>query len=202
MENAAPGTPGKKINWEKVSLIALLAFGIVFLFLLLFSLFGGNRSQSNHTTTSDLINTKEIATLSVSEFVYNGIARTYKENGEPDYNVLYNSTVKVSVDAESIDYVVDEEHKTVTFIFPEIEIENPVIDVDSLSTIPDKNDLYIDEVIKLCRNDALEEAKKSEKLITSAQENLKSIMEAWYSPSFKGYSFEYQFGALEGGDAK
>lgn len=202
MENAAPGTPGKKINWERVSLIALLAFGVVFLFLLLFSLFGGNRPQTNHSTTSDLINTKEIATLSVSEFVYNGIARTYKENGEPDYNVLYNSTVKVSVDADRIDYAVDEEKKTVKFIFPEIEVGNPVIDVDSLSTIPDKHDLYIDEVIRLCRNDALEEAKKSEKLITSAQENLKSIMEAWYSPVFEGYTFEYQFGAPEGGEGK
>ena len=193
---------GKKVNWEKVSLIALLAFGVVFLILLIFSLFGGIHPQSHHTTTSDLINTKEIATLSVSEFVYNGIARTYKENNEPDYNVLYNSIVKVSIDADSIGYAVDEENKIVTFFFPEIEIGNPVIDVESLRTIPDKNDLYIDEVITLCRNDALEEAKKSEKLISSAQENLKSIMEAWYSPVFEGYMFEYQFGDSKGGETK
>ena len=202
MENAAPGTPGKKMNLEKVSLIVLLAFGVVFLFLLLFSLFGGNQPKTHHSTTSDLINTKEIATLSVSEFVYNGIARIYKENGEPDYNILYNSTVKVGVDADKIDYAVDEEHKTVTFIFPEIEIGKPVVDIDSISFIPDKKDLHSDEFISLCRNDALEEAKKSEKLITSAQENLKSIMEAWYSPVFEGYTFEYQFGATEGGEAK
>ena len=156
MDNAAPE---KKINWEKVSLIALIALGAVFLFL--FSAFGGNRPKTNHTTTSDLINTKEIATLSVSEFVYNGIARTYKANGEPDYNVLYNSTVKVSINADRIKYSVDAENKIVRFIFPEIEIGNPVIDINSLSTIPDKKDLYIDDVIKLCRSDALEEAKKS-----------------------------------------
>ena len=101
MDNTAPV---KKVNWEKVSLFALLAFGIVFLILILFSLFGGTSPKAQHSTTSDLINTKEIATLSVSEFVYNGIARTYKENGDHDYNVLYRSTVKVSVDADGIGY--------------------------------------------------------------------------------------------------
>ena len=194
--------PRKKVNWEKFSLFALLAFGVVFLFLLLFSAFGGNRLITRHVTTSDLINTKDIADLSVCEFVYNGIARTYKENGDPDYNILYNSTVKASIDADHISYNVDEKQKIVRFIFPEIEIGNPVIDVDSISTIPDKNDLYMDDVIKLCRSDALTEAKKSNKLISSAQENLKSIMEAWYSPVFDGYTFEYQFGSSEGGDGK
>ena len=81
MESKAPR---KKVNWEKFSLFALLAFGVVFLFLLLFSAFGGNRLITRHVTTSDLINTKDIADLSVCEFVYNGIARTYKENGDPD----------------------------------------------------------------------------------------------------------------------
>ena len=199
MESKAPR---KKVNWEKFSLFALLAFGVVFLFLLLFSAFGGNRLITRHVTTSDLINTKDIADLSVCEFVYNGIARTYKENGDPDYNILYNSTVKASIDADHIGYNVDEKQKIVRFIFPEIEIGNPVIDVDSISTIPDKNDLYMDDVIKLCRSDALTEAKKSNKLISSAQENLKSIMEAWYSPVFDGYTFEYQFGSSEGGDGK
>lgn len=199
MEKAAPD---KKVNWEKVSLIALLAFGVVFFVLLLFSLFGGDGPQAYHSTTSDLTNTKEIATLSVSEFVYNGIARTYKENGDPDYNVLYKSTVKVSVDADSIDYSVDEEKKIVTFIFPEIEIGRPMVDEKSIRIIPDRNDLHPDGLISLCRTDAYEEASKSEKLLSSAQENLKSIMEAWYSPVFEGYTFEYIFGAVEGGEAQ
>ncbi len=199
MENASPN---KKVNWEKVSLIALLAFGIVFLFLIIFSIFGESSPKIHHSTTSDLINTKEIARLSVSEFVYNGIARTYKENGDHDYNVLYRSTVKVSVDAEDIGYTVDEGQKKVTFILPEFNIENPLIDVSSISTIPDRKDLYPDELIRLCRTNAFEEASKSEKLISSAQENLKSIIEAWYSPVFEGYTFEYQFGTMEGGETE
>ena len=196
-------TSGKKTDWEKISLIALLAFGIVFLGLLVWNIFGGSGSRRiQQTTTSDLISTKEIATLSVSEFVYNGIAQSLKENGEPDYNVLYRSTVKVSVDADNLNYNIDEENKIVTFIFPELTIETPVVDVGSISLIPNRSDLYMDDVIKLCRSDAFAEANKSEKLVSSAQDNIRSIMEAWYSPVFEGYSFEYRFGATEGGGAE
>ena len=60
----------------------------------------------------------------------------------------------------------------------------------------------MDDVISLCRADALEEAKKSLKLISSAQENICTIIEAWYSPVLEGYSFEYQFSAAEGGDTE
>ncbi|MBR6442776.1 MAG: DUF4230 domain-containing protein [Clostridia bacterium] len=200
MESAAPG---KKTDWEKISLIGLLAFGVVILCLLLWNLLGGNSSRTvQQQTYSDLISTKEIATLSVSEFIYNGIAQTLKSNNEIDYNALYRSTVKVSIDANDIDYTVDDEQKIVTFIFPEFKIEDPVIDVRSVSLIPNRSDLYMDDVIKLCRSDALSEAKKSDKLISSARENLRSIIEGWYSPVLEGYSFEYRFGTAEGGEAK
>ena len=199
MENAVPD---KKTNWGKFILIALFVFGIILLFLILFPLFEKNNPREQHSTDSELINTNEIADLSVSEFIYNGIARAYKENGDHDYNVLYKSTVKVRVDAEGIDYAVDEEQKKVTFIFPEFEIGKPLIDISSISLIPDKKDLYSDELISLCRSNAIEEMSKSDKLISSARENLKSIIEAWYSPVFEGYSFEYQFGETEGGETE
>lgn len=193
----------KKPDPERVSTIGLLIFGAVFFVLLLGSLFGGKgSSRIRQTTTSDLINTKEISTLSVSEFVYNGIAQKLKENGDPDYNVLYRSTVKASVDAEKISYSIDEKNKTLTFVFPEITVEKPVIDVGAIRLIPDKKDLYIDDVIKLCREDANNEAQQSGKLISSAEDNIRSIMEAWYTPIFEGYTFEYVFNGSEGGDAK
>lgn len=194
--------PEKNNKWEKVTIALLAAAGVALFVLVLLSVFGGNSPQVHHVTKSDLINTKDISTLSVSEFIYNGIARTYKENGDHDYNVLYRSTVKVGIDADSIDYVVDEENKVVRFIFPEFSIQRPVIDEGSISIIPDRNDLHPNELITLCRNNALEEAQKSEKLISSARENLKSIIEAWYAPVFDGYTFDYQFGSAEGGEAK
>lgn len=110
--------------------------------------------------------------------------------------------MKVSINADSIGYTVDEAEKKVIFGFLEFKIENPLIDISSICTIPDRTDLYPDELIRLCRTSAMEEVGKSEKLISSAQENLKSIIEAWYSPVFEGYTFEYQFGASAGGEAE
>ena len=195
--------PKKKPDWEKITIRALIVLGAVLLFLLIWGLLKGNSSPRTHQqTSSDLINVKEISTLSVSEFVYNGIAQTFKDNGDHDYNVLYRSTVKVSVDADHIQYSIDDEQKTITFVFPEFKVENPVIDLNSIDFVPQQNNLHMDEIIKLCRSDALVEAQKSGKLISSAQDNLKSIMEAWYSPVFEGYTFKYTFATAEGGDAK
>ena len=193
----------KKIDWEKVFIIILAIVGVVFLVFLSHNLFGKSVTQNTQQqTSSNLINTKEIATLSVSEFIYNGIAQTYTENGDHDYNVLYKSTVKVSIEADKINYSVDEEKKIATFILPAFTIENPVIDIGSISTIPNRNDLFMDDIIRVCRSDALAEAKKSDKLIACAQENLQSMIEAWYSPFLEDYSFEYSFITEEGGESK
>ena len=196
-------TAKKKINVEIVTLYTLLGIGIVFCFLLLWNIFGKSSSNNvRHTTRSDVINTKEIETLSVSEFVYNGIAQSLKENGEPDYNVLYNATVKVSVDSDKTDFHIDESTKTIRFVFPEFTIEKPIIDIGSVRFIPSRNDLYMDDVINLCREDAYNEAQNSNKLILSAQENLRAIMEAWYSPVLEEYTFEYQFASAESGETE
>ena len=198
-KTARGGRPG----WERTALVALPALGVVFLALLLWGLAAGNGTPAvTQKTSSELISTKEIAELSVSEFVYNGIAQTYRANGEHDYNVLYRATVKAGVDAERITCEVDGERKTVVFNLPEFRIGTPVVDVGSIDTMPKQDNLYIDEVLKLCRKDVLAEAEKSGRFLASARENLKSAIEAWYSPVFEGYTFEYRFPDEEGGKGK
>ena len=193
----------KRIPNVVIFLILSIATGIVLLFLLLWNPFGGNSvGMIKQNSYSTLISTNEIAALSVSEFVYNGIAQSVKSNGEIDYNVMYKSTVKASVDANSISFVMDEGEKRVTFILPEFTIENPVINVGSIKFIPDREDLHMDNVIALCRRDALDETRKSDKFISIAQENLESILEAWYSPVLEGYSFEYQYETAKAGETE
>ena len=184
------------INWKNIAygIVCLLLFALPWLYTK-----GNNYKMSMQQSYSSLINTKEIAALSTSEFVYNGIVQSMKENGEVDYNVLYKSSVKVSIDASNIKYEIDDDHKTVTFIFPEFKFEKPAVDIKSLKWIPNNKDLQMDEIVALCRDDALTEAQKSEKLISSARDNLQSITEAWYSPVFQGYTFEYNFDSVEGG---
>ena len=186
----------------KTLLYISIGIGIISFILLLWNVYSENRFQtSKQHTFSELISTKDIATMSVSEFVYNGLAKSLKANGDIDYYALYKSTVKVSVDANNISYSVDDEQKKVTFYFPKFTIENPVIDIGSITLIPN-SDRFMEDVIKLCRSDALEEVTQSEKLIPSAQENLQSITEAWYSPVLEGYSFEFVFDAEVGGETE
>ena len=177
-----------------VAFIAVIIACVVMSVFIVMNIITQNDSGQEHfKSTSTLINTEEIAALSVSEFVYNGIAQIDKSNGEVDYNILYNSTVKVSVDAEHINYNVDEEGKVITFEFSEFTYESPIIDVDSLRFIPSEKAIGMKDAITLCRKDVLDEAKKSEKLILLAKDNLKSIIEAWYSSIFEGYRFEFVF---------
>ena len=181
-------------------LFVSLAIGLIILFFLVKNLLTVNSlSNKKQQNFLQLIHTEEIAALSVSEFVYNGIAQPLKEDGEIDYNVLYESTIKVSLDATDIQYIVNNEQKTVTFVFPEFKIEDPVIDIASIRFMPSKSNLLMDRVIAQCKEDARSEIKQSEKLITAAQENLKTIVEAWYSSVLEGYSFEYRFTTAKGG---
>ena len=190
-------------SFEKIALYVLFSVGVILLFFILTTFLSRNNAKlTMQNSHSDLINIKEIPTLSISEFVYNGIAQSLKSNGDINYNVLYKSTVKVSVNADDIQYEVDDTNKIITFFFPKFTIEKPIIDVGSISTIPNKGNLYMDEIISLCRDDALREAKKNQKLISSAKENIKSIIEAWYIPVLKGYSFEYKFGSEKGNEVK
>ena len=195
-------TAHKKIPWVKICLIVMLvACGFLFVRLLL-NLFDREPPKEYFRSSSTLINTEEIASLSVSEFIYNGIAQFEKSNGDIDCNILYNSTVKVSVDVENIRFDVDDKDKIVTFTFSEFTYRDPVIDPDSFRFIPSDKIVEIKDAIALCRKDALAEAKKSDKLLSLAEDNLKSIVEAWYSPIFDGYTFEFVFETVEGGEAE
>ena len=182
--------------WEKILLTVLRVSPVILLIVLLLSQCGkkGDKQKVQQTTTSDLISIEEISSLSVCEYAYNGIVQY------DDDHILYKSTVKVSADPEKIQYTVDEENKKVVFVIPELTVEQPVIDIDSNRFMDKGPALEIHEAIKICRNDAYQRARTSDKLIASARENLKAVIEAWYSSVLNGYTIEFQDDAAKGGD--
>ena len=107
---------------------------------------------------------------------------------------MYRSTVKVGINADDIALTVDDKQKIVTFNFPEFTIQKPLIDESSIEILPNKRDLFMDELLALCRNDVIEKTTDSNILVKSAEKNLESVIEAWYSSVFEGYSFEYWYG--------
>ena len=100
--------PFLKRYWKKICLILIIALCIFLAIKLTFNL---NPQKERFSTSSSLIDVKDIARLSVSEFLYNGIGQTFKSNGEPEMNILYEATVKASIDPEEIKCKVDDDKK-------------------------------------------------------------------------------------------
>jgi len=155
--------------------VAVVVFGI----LLVSNSEGSQGSKGFYDFKSVLVETINIGELSTSKLIHNGVVAVYDESGEKElYRVAYESTIKVGVQVKDIDIDVDFEQKTVKIILPPISVQNPDVDAGSLSFIPPNPDFDMTEAIATCREDARRKAEQSEELLETAEENLKSILEA------------------------
>lgn len=143
-------------------------------------------------TSSQLEQAIYIDELSTAEFIYNGIAEKYKEDNEDEIEcyVAYNSSVKVGIKMEDVKFKINKDKKKITPVLPALKINIATVDPDSISYIPKNPDIELKEVIKLCKEDAMREANDSKELYETAEENIKSVIEALLDPvvSSKGYS--------------
>ena len=139
----------------------------------------------------------DIGELSVSNIIFNGIVDMYAEGDADKENAIchvsYESTVKIGIDIEKIDFDIDTEAKQLRVILPEIMLQSPVIDVASLQFMPANPNIDIQTIIAACRNDALERAERADVLSHTADNNLRSIFEALTLPLLEeeGYTFVY-----------
>ena len=131
--------------------------------------------------SSQLVDALDIEELSTSNFIYNGIADIHKENSdEVSYSAVYHATVKAGVQVKDIHFEVDSSTKTIHFSLPEVYIQNISVDPSSIDILPHNAKTDLTTVLAACREDVNAEA--SDKLISSATENLKSIIEAFTMP--------------------
>lgn len=135
-------------------------------------------------TSTDLEEAVLISELSSAEFVYNAVAEKTDEDGAGDVicYIAYNATVKVGIDMEDVLFEVDDESRTVKATLPDITVTSVSVDTDSLSYIPKDPDLSLKEIIRLCKEDAVNGAQESETLYALAEENLQSVIEALLTP--------------------
>jgi len=175
---------------KKTKMFALLCIVLVVVILCML-LIDQSRRRAESNFRSLLIETIDIGDLSTSKLIHNGIVDVLTENGQKVlYSMAYNSTIKIGVQVEDIDFDVDSAQKTVKIILPPVSIESPVVDASSISFIPDNPNIDLPAAIAACREDARRKAEQSEKLIQTAEENLNSIIEALTLPLLKdeGYS--------------
>lgn len=186
----------EKINKKKT---IILAAALVLIIVAAGSLFGPNVmnkiGKENVITSSQLEKAIDISQLSTAEFVYNGIAEKYDDDKpeKVECYIAYHANVKVGIQMEDVKLEIDEENKTVTPMLPEISVNIAALDENEISYIPKNPDIPLKEIITLCKEDAVSEANDSKKLYQTAEENLKSVIEALLSPILEnaGYSMKW-----------
>ena len=135
------------------------------------------KSDSKIITTSTLIEAVDIATLSVAEIKYSGIAKVYndEEKNNLKCQVCYSAVVKAGID-EAIDIEVDDENKTVTAKLPEIKLSVYIDENQPMTVIPSGASVELPEMLKCCKEDAELEARESDELMTTARDGLRDTV--------------------------
>ena len=150
----------------------------------------GMLTGEDYVTSTQLKKAVNIENLSSAEFVYNGIAEKHKDNSdEIEYRVAYEATVKVGVKMSDIDFDIDQSNKVIVPRLPEIAVNSVAVDVNSLSYMPKNPDRGMKEVLDLCEADAKNEANNSDKFYRTAEDNMKSVVEALTLPLVKGEGY-------------
>ena len=151
-----------------------------------------NQSTGTITASSLLTETLGIAELSTAEFKYRGIAEIYEDDARTQIKcrVCYNAVVKAGIDTNKIQLDVDQDSKIISVILPEIDINVTIVDEQSMALLPSGSDVGIDILLRCSREDAENEAKQSEELLSTARENLQATIEGILYPIAKvqGYS--------------
>lgn len=171
---------------KKLLLYAPIIIGAVLVTIFGFARLSGaiNLGEEKILVRSTLIDAIDITELSSSQFTYNGIAEIYKnkKSSKVDCYVSYKAKVKAGIDMNDVDFDIDNEKKTVKPILPDIQITANLVEDESLSFIPDDTKKDLKDILTACKEDASKEASKSKELIESAEENIKSIIEALLYP--------------------
>lgn len=177
---------------EKIIKYSIKAFAILLIAFVAFQVIAWfGKGEERIITSSTLKEVVDISELSAAQFTYNGIAEVYNNNTSKSVKcrIRYHAKVKAGIDMENIDFDVNEKDLIVKPLLPKIEITSNIADEESLSFIPDGVDIELQEALEACEKDALMEAEKSGRLFETAEDNLKSIIEALLLPVIepKGY---------------
>ena len=155
----------------------------------------GEINKTQIMTSATLEKAIDVSDLSTAQFTYNGIAEIYKDitHQKVKCYIRYNAKVKAGINMENVTFEIDNENMTVKPILPKVKITSNIVDEKSLSFIPESTSIELSEALTACQEDAEKEAQESDELLSSAQENLESIIEALLYPivSAQGYRIVY-----------
>lgn len=151
--------------------------------------------RENVITSSRLEKAINLSELSTAEFIYNGIAEKYndEQNEKVQCYIAYNATVKVGIKMEDVKFEINNDTKKIKPILPEIAINIADVEPSSIQFIPKNPDIELKEVLEICKEDAENEANKSDELYEIAEKNLQSVIEALLSPILRDSEYVFEW---------
>lgn len=177
---------------------APIIVGVVLLLLSLIGKFTGAFDEEKETivSASTLMDAVDISELSTAQYTYKGIVTKYSNEKQTRIKcrIYYEAKVKAGIDMGEIDFNIDEENKVVRPILPAIKITVKSVDESSIDYMPSNTKIDLKEVLSLCKDDVEKEAMSSMELLNTAENNLKSIIEALLYPilEHQGYIIKWE----------
>lgn len=142
-----------------------------------------------------------VSKLSTAEYVYNGIAEVTNEDGKVTQRIKYDAKVNAGIDdMTGIKFEVDNDAMTVTPVLPKIVIQEPVIDTASFDYMPRNLNLELSEIVKICKQDVVSELTENSDIYKTAEENLRSTVEALTLPLISNYGYQLTWDAGTGAE--
>lgn len=138
---------------------------------------------------TSLRNAVSIGKLIDATVPYEGLAVKTNDKGEEICHIYYETSVFAYVDTNEIDFIIDEENKTVTPSLPDQQIEVDIPSAGSISYFEDNPGVELDEALSLCEADAKADAADNQTLITCGQANLNKTIEALVGPILNGSGY-------------
>ena len=138
---------------------------------------------------TSLRNAVSIGKLIDATVPYEGLAVKTNDKGEEICHIYYETSIFAYVNTNEIDFIIDEENKTVTPSLPDQQIEVDIPSAGSISYFEDNPGVELDEALSLCEADAKADAADNQTLITCGQANLNKTIGALIGPILDGSGY-------------
>lgn len=185
---------GEKHIHIHISAIAVIVIVLVVLFLVgrskksggLGSLFHNKEGEVTTVTESELTDVVKEHNLYTAEYPYNSYVTVCDDDGNTEYYVAYNGTVKAGLDVNGIDISLDEENSRITIRLPQVSVMDVTVDSASLDYIfmSDKynSETVSSEAFTAASSDLRTKADQDTEITEVATDNAKKIVRGLVEP--------------------
>lgn len=190
-EATKPKLSGMKILLAAILAIVLLLGGILYY----------QSTQTQSTPQIDITVTLEkivkTSDLSTSVFKYDGIVEipNPKKSSDIDYYIYYSASVYAGIDFSQIQFKEDKEKKTITAILPEVQINDTVVDPNSLDFMfmnkKADNVSVTTTALTACETDIQRECTSESALLEVARLNTENVIRALAEPVIEQVYADY-----------